>query len=267
MYMPDCLRIALSLKSVLKKDKILMLVYLYGKKGHNNVVEEAIKYKIKNPYARINTLIEAGYILVIDKNNSTKRKPFKKYLLSEQGKAKLNNILSNLKEAGACIDHPALKPSAPQAPEDLINHLLLRLQKINFFNSDLNTWRDEVLLCAKGGAKRAAAIVMWQLLLACLVLRAMSTKNHVLNDAAKSTSKKNLSSFDEIQYFKDAELLDILKSIGAISKNERSSLGNLLQIRNLAAHPNFYKFSEAKTASFFEDAIDHLEKYCVQDDA
>ena len=259
--MPDCLEVALHLSGVLQRDKLLALIHLYGQQGKKEVARKAKGIGIKNPYKVIRQLKAKGLVY---SPSYDKVEVVEVLLLSSSGKRRLGNLLRDLEKKGICKNASASVGVATVATsENWMEPLLTRLEQLELHDLEFKEWLDEVQLCARYGAKRATVVLLWQLLIACLVSYAISTKGSILKEVSRTNSKKALSSLDDVQEFKESKLLDIMKSAGIVSKNEKAILENLLRIRNLAAHPNFYKFSEAKTASFFEDIISFLEKYCT----
>ena len=261
--MPDCLDVALNLSEVLQRDKVLALIHLYGQQGKKEVARKAKGIGIKNPYKVIGQLKAEG-LVYIPSDDKVKVEVVEVLLLSGSGKRRLSDLLRDLEKGGICKNVSASVDVATVATsENWMEPLLTRLEQLELHDLEFKEWLDEVQLCARYGAKRATVVLLWQLLIACLVSYAISTKGLILKEVSRTNSKKALSSLDDVQDLKESQLLDIMKSAGVVSQNEKAILDNLLRIRNLAAHPNFYKFSEAKTASFFEDIISFLEKYCT----
>src|SRR5258708_40266291 len=85
----------------------------------------------------------------------------------------------------------------------------------------------------------------------------ISAKLQEFNDELKKKNKKKfISDKSDFEEFKESEIIEVMKSSGIISKEQRKLMDEKLDIRNSAAHPNSTMFKETKVITFIQELVE-----------
>src|SRR5262249_4758794 len=116
----------------------------------------------------------------------------------------------------------------------------------------------------KGGSARGTIVLSW-------LMAVDHFQKHILNHALPAFnsavprhpsyarhSPRITSQDDFAEIKKESHLIDIARSAGIITSDEKKLLDEHLGIRNSAAHPNRAVFSVSKAASFLEMLLENV---------
>jgi len=122
---------------------------------------------------------------------------------------------------------------------------------------------QEALACLHPAvnAYRAAVIMGWSAAVYNLRNKVMAKGLAAFNTEFQRRfprSKKVADDLNDLQEFKDRELLDVCQGIGILSPSVKKQLEPLLSLRNGCAHPTGVKPEIHRVKAFFEDIIRYV---------
>jgi len=119
---------------------------------------------------------------------------------------------------------------------------------------------QEAIDCFECGAYRATILMTWLLVVDHLQEHIMNKRLNDFNTALQEQKlkTKQVTNKSDFTDFKEEKFIEVCRSAGVITNNERKILDEKLGIRNSASHPNRISFGEAKTVAFVEDLIQNI---------
>lgn len=146
--------------------------------------------------------------------------------------------------------------------KEVNNSLLALMQSV-----ESNQQRDflkEAISCFEIRAYRASIVLTWLFTMDTLYDHVLHHKQKEMNRAQKILSKKkpivDKGSFEE---YKEADILEAMKSVNIITKEQYKLLVEKLNTRNSAAHPNQTTFKEHKVVAYIQELIDDIVVHYV----
>lgn len=117
---------------------------------------------------------------------------------------------------------------------------------------------QESINCLRVKAWRAAIVMSWVLtvnhLQEYVLTNGLSAFNAALSRNSRYTSVA-IRSKEDFEEIKEADFIQLLRSAGLITNDQRKLLDEKLGIRNSFAHPSGMAISEAKVTAFLEDLV------------
>jgi hypothetical protein len=117
----------------------------------------------------------------------------------------------------------------------LLEDTYKRLEKLNLKQDDL---LRQAIRCAENGLYRAAVVMSWAALMDFLEETLASDNFAEINLARPKWSIDSLHKLRE--NYPEAQIIDALKDIGLLTKNQGKALQGMLNSRNECAHPSDY---------------------------
>jgi len=118
---------------------------------------------------------------------------------------------------------------------------------------------EEAITCLEVKTFRASIIMTWLLTMDVLFEYVISSRLQDFNDELKKRNKKKfVSCKSDFEEFKESEIIEVMKSSGIISKEQRKLLDEKLDIRNSAAHPNSTTFREIKVVTYIQEVVEEI---------
>jgi hypothetical protein len=116
---------------------------------------------------------------------------------------------------------------------------------------------EEAIQCTKNKAYRSAIVLTWVGAAYLLYQHVLSHKIDEFNAEARRRFQKwkDATSIDDLSTLKEAEFLNILEHIGALTKAQQKELQNCLDRRNTAGHPNSASFEEVTVGAHIHELI------------
>lgn len=135
------------------------------------------------------------------------------------------------------------------------------LEKIK--NHQQKEFLEDALKCVNAHIYRAAIIMTWLLVMDVLYEFILNYKLADFNaELKKRNLKYTITSKSDFEDIKESTFIEVMRASSIISKEQKKTLDDKLDIRNSAAHPNQTSFKEAKVVSFIEELIaDIVEKF------
>lgn len=181
--------------------------------------------------------------------------PPKSYALSQQG---LQIVTAKLNEVGWF---------ASIAPErtDIVREISQKLHQdvLTIADQGDRDFIEEALACLHPAvsAYRAAVIMAWSATVHNLRKKVVAKGLQAFNEEFQrrfARSKKLARHPDDLEDFRDGELLAVCEGVGIISKSVKNQLEPLLHLRNGCAHPTGVKPEIHRVKAFFEDIINYV---------
>ncbi|MFZ2160421.1 MAG: hypothetical protein WAV72_30465 [Bradyrhizobium sp.] len=134
---------------------------------------------------------------------------------------------------------------------------------LDLHDPDKARFVEEAIICVRNKSYRAAIVLSWAgalyLLYAYVVREKLAAFNAEVH--RRFPKSKNAADIDDLaSLVKEAEFLNILEHIGAISKGENKELTGCLDRRNTAGHPNSHTFTEVGVGNHIETLINSVYK-------
>lgn len=117
---------------------------------------------------------------------------------------------------------------------------------------------DEAIKCLKAGARRAAVVFLWSGAVYTLREEIWEAQTPSAIDAALKAHNPKTRAFklkSDFANVPDVTLLQIAQDFELIEKNDKTMLGQALDLRNTCGHPVKYLPGEKKVSSFIEDVL------------
>jgi hypothetical protein len=121
----------------------------------------------------------------------------------------------------------------------------------------------EAIGCLKAEHYRAAIVLSW---VGALYLIYKHVIDHRLSDFNVEATKRNpkhktMSALDDLGRLKESEFLGIAEAIKVITKAQGKELGDCLDRRNTAGHPNSHSFREITVGHHIEVLLDVFKTF------
>lgn len=200
----------------------------------------------KNVSDTVTKLATAGLIIRLDG---------RQYALAQAG---LQRVADRLNEVGWF---------ASVAPErtDIVREISQKLHQdvLTIADQGERDFIEEALACLHPAvnAYRAAVIMGWSATVHNLRKKVVAKGLQAFNEEFQrrfARSKKLARHPDDLEDFRDGELLAVCEGVGIISKSVKNQLDPLLTLRNGCAHPTGVKPEIHRVKAFFEDIIKYV---------
>lgn len=116
----------------------------------------------------------------------------------------------------------------------------------------------EAINCLRVKAWRASIIITWILTINHLQDYVLSTSLSEFNNALSRNTKYSrltIRTVNDFENMKESDFIEVLRSAGIISNDQRKILDEKLGTRNSCAHPSEIVITESKVTSFLEDLV------------
>jgi hypothetical protein len=146
--------------------------------------------------------------------------------------------------------HEGSKKSRVVLLEEMYNRLgLLSLKQDDLFR--------QALRCAENGLYRAAHVMAWA---ACMDYIQKKLAEDGLQSVRRARPTWQGSNIDEMaEYVPERQLVEVLKDVGFLTKNQVAALVGLLQRRNECAHPTAYLPGLNETLGYLSELLQRIE--------
>lgn len=116
---------------------------------------------------------------------------------------------------------------------------------------------EEAVGCLKASHYRAAIVLSWVGALHLLYQHVLTSHLREFNAEANKRNPKSkpVGALHDFTKFKEADFLSVVEAIGVITKAQGKELGDCLDRRNTAGHPNSHNFREVTVGSHIETLI------------
>jgi hypothetical protein len=192
-------------------------------------------------------------------------------------KAKSINVADVLNKSGASVDSAGfsgnarlwrLTPSGEARVREIlglsesipeVEHSVASLEKVALRLSDpgAREYVEESIKCLRFGALRPAIVFLWAGAVSLLREKCIAKGLLQVNSAVRAHDPRarEVKKSDDFAYVKENVLLLAAEGLGVLDKNERTTLGEALDLRNKCGHPTRYTPGILRASSFVEDVV------------
>jgi hypothetical protein len=192
-------------------------------------------------------------------------------------KSKTMNVADVLNKAGEMVDSPGVSGKArlwrltptgekhvrkilklPESEPEM-EHSVISLEALagSITNADVRNYILEAVKCLRFDALRPAIVFLWAGAVSVLRDKCVAKGLPQVNTAVRVHEPKarEIKKADDFAYIKENVLLLAAEGVGVLDKNQRTTLGEALDLRNKCGHPTKYTPGILKASSFLEDVI------------
>ena len=192
-------------------------------------------------------------------------------------KSKSMNVADVLNKSGEMVDSPGvsgkarlwrLTPTGEAYVREILNlpesqpemeHSVSSLEALaaTVTNPDVRDYILEAIRCLRFDAIRPAIVFLWAGAVSVLRIKCVVKGLPQINVAVHIHEPKSreIKKADDFAYIKESTLLLVAEGVGVLDKNQRTTLGEALDLRNKCGHPTKYTPGIIKASSFVEDVI------------
>ncbi|QVE17029.1 hypothetical protein [Pseudomonas cichorii] len=148
-------------------------------------------------------------------------------------------------------------------PAKLETSFLLRSLLERMTSKSQQLFLQEAIECYEIGARRAAVVLVWILVIHHLYDHITKNSLTEFNTAlSKNTDKRikitSIEKHDDFSEIPEGKFIELARSAGIISNDVRKILDNKLGTRNTYAHPSGVSISEVKVNDFIIDLVENV---------
>jgi hypothetical protein len=192
-------------------------------------------------------------------------------------KSRSMNVADVLNRSGEMVDSPGVRGKArlwrltptgevhvrkilslPESQPEM-EHSVSSLEAIagTVTNPDVRDYILEAVRCLRFDALRPAVVFLWAGAVSVLRSQCVAKGLAQTNAAVRVHEPKarEVKKADDFAYIKESILLLAAEGVGVLDKNQRTTLGDALDLRNKCGHPTKYTPGIIKASSFVEDVI------------
>lgn len=190
-------------------------------------------------------------------------------------KAASINVADILNKSGEMVDSPGASGKArlwhltptgeahvrkilklPESQPEM-EHSVTSLEALaaKIMNSEVRDYILESIKCLKFDALRPAIVFLWSGAVSVLRGKCVAKGLPQINTAVRihDSKAREIKKADDFAYIKESILLLAAEGVGALDKNQRTTLEAALDLRNKCGHPTRYSPGIVKASSFVED--------------
>lgn len=192
-------------------------------------------------------------------------------------RAGLINVADVLAKSGAMVDSPGASGGArlwrltptgeayvrmllklPEAQPE-IEHAVTSLESLaaKVVDPNVREYVEETIKCLKFDSLRPGIVFLWAGAVSVLREKCIAKGLAEANTAVRAHDPKarEIRKSDDFAYIKESVLLLAAEGLGVLDKNERTTLGEALDLRNKCGHPTRYAPGILRASSFVEDVV------------